>query len=899
MNDPGSTSSRTLSSQEWARVRAALEWALERPEPEREDWLSACLVAEPELLERAIALLRRDEGHASSSAPACGATPRVLGAWTLERELASGGMGTVWLARRSSGGFEQLAAVKLVRRGLESESALRLFVRERALLARLEHPGIARLLDGGIGPEQQPYLVMEFVEGRPIDRFCDERGLGLVARVELLRKVCAAVSYLHQHLVVHRDLKPSNVLVTGAGEPKLVDFGIAKVLDEAQESGATVTQGRILTPGYASPEQLRGEPVTTASDVFALGVLAYELLAGAHPFRAPGRAQTQLERLVLESDPPPPSALCADAARARRLRGDLDTIVLTALRKEPERRYASAEELSADLGRHLASLPVHARPESRLYLASRFARRHRAAVIASLCFVLALVGGLATSLRLYVGQRAARREADEKRELAAARFESLRELTAHHLIELHDRLYELEGSMAARESLIATLSSELLRLAAEEPRDPAVRLALARAWRRTGLAQGDPNWQSLGRFEDALASHEKARALLLALRGSGLDARELDLEHARNERNRGSLLALLGRSGAALEALESAAGAAAPHARELGALDVLAPAARERAALLIDRGQHAQAQQALERARELDHTLAEHPDARREPSLERVLQRSAREGAALAAEGAHAEALECYAQALARFEAEQGMAHAGLRRRRQELLLLGAQSLVASGRASQAESSVAEVLAEREGRALRDPLDFQARADLAHALEARAAVRAALDDSAAALDDLERALRLREELARERPGAARLQRELAEGWDRLGEHLRRAGRAREAVKLHERALESFERLLVGDPENETLRRDLSVCLYALAWAHLELHSDALLPLEERIAELELARTHLDASRSILLEQRARGSLRPSDASILDGHSRSLEQMDRQLERLVEGHLSGG
>ncbi len=344
-----------------------------------------------------------------------------IGAYRLVDEIGHGGMGSVYLAERADGQFEQRAALKLLRRDLDTEDARRRFLAERQILARVSHPNIARLLDGGVTPDARPYFVMEHVEGVAIDVYCDEHLLAISERLRLFRTVCSAVHYAHRHLIVHRDLKPSNVLVTADGTVKLVDFGIAKLLDaESLDSSVPQTQTglRMMTPEYASPEQVRGDPVTTASDVYQLGVLLFELLTGHRPYRLRRRSLLEMERVITETDPERPSTAIdrADAdesidaplrvtpelvSRARgttieklrrRLSGDLDNIVLMAMRREPERRYESAQQLAEDVRRHQEAVPVIARPDTVGYLASRFIRRHKLGVATTAAGVLTAIG---------------------------------------------------------------------------------------------------------------------------------------------------------------------------------------------------------------------------------------------------------------------------------------------------------------------------------------------------------------------------------------------------------------------------------------------------------------------------------------------------------------------------
>ncbi|MGE0552200.1 MAG: serine/threonine-protein kinase [Gemmatimonadales bacterium] len=327
--------------------------------------------------------------------------------------LGRGGMGEVYLAERDDGQFAQRVAIKLVQR--QAPGLVRRFLEERRILASLEHPGIARLVDGGVTDDGEPYFAMELVEGEPIDRWCDARKLGIDDRLRLFGAVADAVSFAHQRLVVHRDLKPSNILVTAGGQVKLLDFGIAKPLTELDSSAElTRTMGYLMTPDFAAPEQVRGEPVSTVTDIYALGVILFGLLTGRRPYDLRGRSPAEIERIICEVEPPRPSdtfgptapdAAGRATARAgtaerlrRRLRGDLDAIALTALSKEPARRYPSAAALRADVDRFRRGLPIEARPTSALYRLGKLARRNRAAVAASLVALSALVGGTVVSV---------------------------------------------------------------------------------------------------------------------------------------------------------------------------------------------------------------------------------------------------------------------------------------------------------------------------------------------------------------------------------------------------------------------------------------------------------------------------------------------------------------------
>jgi tetratricopeptide (TPR) repeat protein/predicted Ser/Thr protein kinase len=327
------------------------------------------------------------------------AVGRPIGPYRVMRELARGGMGVVYLAERADGQFEQRVALKLIKRGMDSDEIYRRFLAERQILARLNHPHIARLLDGGVSAEGQPYFALEYIEGTTIIAHCETRRLDVDERLRLFLDVCDAVRYAHQNLVVHRDLKPSNILVTADGEVKLLDFGIAKLLGQeaGSETGLTETGLRVMTPEYAAPEQVAGDPVTTATDVYALGAVLYELLTWHRAHRLDRRTPAEIVRVVCEVEPEPPSAVAPGAYR-RRLRGDLDTIALTALKKEPDRRYPTVEQLASDVRRHLDGLPVTARPDTWRYRAAKFVGRHRIGVAAGTAVVLSLVAGLAGTI---------------------------------------------------------------------------------------------------------------------------------------------------------------------------------------------------------------------------------------------------------------------------------------------------------------------------------------------------------------------------------------------------------------------------------------------------------------------------------------------------------------------
>src|SRR5262245_22193999 len=355
----------------------------------------AALLARRDAVETAAFL----EGSALGLTEAASLAGRTVGSYTLERPLGEGGMGAVWLARRSDGRFEGKAAVKFLNLALLGRGAER-FRREGNLLARLAHPNIARLLDAGVAPGGQPYLVLEYVDGEPIDRWCKTQALDTKARLRLFLDVLAAVAHAHNNLILHRDLKPANILVTVEGQVRLLDFGIAKVLEDGGDRTIPVTEvgDRVLTPDYAAPEQILGEPLTVATDVYALGVVLYELLTDSRPYKIKRESRHALEDAIIAAEPPPPSAAVSNRALQRQLAGDLDTIVLKALKKGLAERFATVGALADDLRRYLTGAPVLARADSTWYRARKLLARHKLTASAAATALLAVIIGGAVAL---------------------------------------------------------------------------------------------------------------------------------------------------------------------------------------------------------------------------------------------------------------------------------------------------------------------------------------------------------------------------------------------------------------------------------------------------------------------------------------------------------------------
>lgn len=569
----------------WSIVKEKLYAALELEGQLRAAYLDEIARQDPELRNELDSLLASHEQASASflnqpaaaiatllSDPAEEMIGRRLGPYEVICQIGVGGMGEVYRAFRADDEYRKEVAIKLVRAGQASSAILNRFRNERQILASLEHPNICRLLDGGTTQDGLPYLVMELIEGAPIDQYCAQQHLGLRDRLRLFLQVCSAVQFAHQHLIIHRDIKPANILITRQGEPKLLDFGIAKILgpSPAETSTPAVTLVQLLTPGYASPEQIKGEPITTATDVYSLGVVLYELVTGKSPYRPASTSSHEISRAVCEDEPLRPSQLVREQRQEAKeqnsqssrietdklshgLRGDIDNIVLMALRKEPQRRYGSVEQFAGDIRRHLDNLPVSAQQDTLPYRASKFVLRHKAGVLAAGLAIVALVIGIAAILHEASVARQQAKRAEEQRLRAERRFNDVRKLANSLMFELHDSIKDLPGSTPARKLLVSRALEYLDSLNTEAKSDVSLQKELAAAYERIGDVQGQPRQANLGDPTGAVTSYKHALTIRESLASTNPSDVELLRQLVPNYAKLSDLLWSMAQRSAAME----------------------------------------------------------------------------------------------------------------------------------------------------------------------------------------------------------------------------------------------------------------------------------------------------------------------------------------------------------
>jgi tetratricopeptide (TPR) repeat protein/predicted Ser/Thr protein kinase len=839
-----------MSDREWKRVKHVVAEAWAHPPAERASYARAACEGDGPLYQEVLSLLASmDQVGDRFETPAFTLTSdravtdviraqrpiavgERIGPWEIVRELGRGGMGTVYLAERTGAEFHQRVAIKIVRGGSADEVLVRRFQEERRILATLDHPHIARLIDGGATELGLPYVAMEYVEGLPIDVFCQERQLDVRGKLEVFRRVCLAVHYAHQRLVVHRDLKASNILVTADGTPKLLDFGIAKMLEADGPTDATRTLFRMLTPETASPEQVRGEPVTTTTDVYALGVLLYRLLSGQSPYRVPTGSETELVRAICEQTPEPPSAPARAASRGG-ARGpidrDLDRIVLMALRKEPDRRYGTAEQFAEDVHRWLTARPVLAVPDSPAYRARKFVARNRVAVGAAAAFLVAVVGGAtATTWQATVAR--------QERNRARHEFNAVRSLATAVLGELHDAVIRLPGSLAARELLIRRATEYLDALSADAEHDIGLRRELAFGYQRLGQVQGQVGFPNLGDRGGARRSYEKSAKLFESLGASSIDANTA-----------------------------------------VGLSDTYLALAN------FDSDSRARAARHFEARRLVEGFLE------REPSNARLLSGAMSVWSAI---GNQREGAKDYAGALALFAKVAGAGESMLALAPDDMSVSRNLSLAYKkmGTENEVLGALDEALAFYEkamaldrARVARDPGRGLWRLDLSFSHGAIGAVLATKDETRAALDQYRQAVELRRAVVDADPNDDFAKSALARGYERVAAMLGRLGEVDAAMQAQEDRLAVLEKRRVAHPDRDNVWRDQTTasfdaavrCLTLLESMHGSAHAS-------RAARVRAMLDHIGALQAQWSRQKRAGALAPAKLEL----DRALERCDR-------------
>ena len=834
----------TLSAERWQRIKTILADALDCPDAAgRRACVERSCAGDDALRREVESFLDREASGLEKFADGAGAwrdqdggaavnVGRRLGAYELVREIGRGGMGAVYLARRVDGRFEQQVAVKLLKRGTDTDEVLRRFRAERRILARLEHPGIARLLDGGETEEGLPFFVMEYVAGISLTDFARKNGLSVPARLELFNKVCAAVQFAHQNLVVHRDLKPGNILVTAEGEPKLLDFGLARLLGPAEGDSAaptvTIAESRRLTPAYASPEQVRGTVLTTSSDVYSLGALLYELLTDQppHRFSSPHPPPLELLHVIGEQEPLRLSLAVVDASIRPRLRGDLDNIVGLAMRKEPARRYGTVGALADDVRRHLESRPVRARPDTWRYRTAKFIGRNKTGVaVGALVFIALMTASMVAAWEA--------RQAIYHARQADRRFNEVRALAHSFLFEFHDAIRDLPGSTPARRLLVTRALEYLDGLARESGGDNALRRELAQAYIQVGDVQGQPNFANLGDTTGALASYRRAVAIVETLPDDDVS----NVVRADAWTALGSLLAITGRDFAGATDLENRAlalreqlAARAPadpvRQRDLVAnLIAVGDVLNANAVAVWDRMEEVRrTQDYYERALELCERLrAAKPT---DPDLNRQLARlHYRLGNVCHLRGMHgsgdpallAQGLEHFRRCVALREADFAAfpANGRVRRDLADSLMMKSEVQTLAGDPAGALVDCRRAIAFLAELAAADPENFWARQDLAFAHGCASTPLRAMNDLAGALDEMDQAESLYRSLANADPSSLtpvlHLNHILRRRTEICQARKDRAG----TVESARRWVLCAERLSAASPDDETLRAELA------------------------------------------------------------------------------------
>ncbi|HEX5491216.1 MAG TPA: protein kinase [Candidatus Udaeobacter sp.] len=781
---------------------------------------------------------------------------QILGDYEIVSLLGQGGMGEVYLATDTK--LERRVAIKIVKHAVGSASVLPHSRKEEKILAALNHPSIARLYGAEVTSSGLPYFVMEYVEGRRLDQYCREQELSIPDRLAIFRKVCAAITYAHQNLIIHRDIKPANIRVTIDGEPKLLDFGIAKLLDPETSSAAelTMTFAAVMTPEYASPEQVRGENITTASDVYSLGVVLYELLTGQRPYNIKTRNPTEIARVVSDYQPARPSTAVAklegtDSGRVvldpRSLRGDLDNIVLKALRKESSRRYLSVAQFSDDIRRYLEGRPVSARKDTFKYRSLKFIKRNKLAVGAGGVIMLSLVAGIAATA-------VEARRANQQRARAEKRFNDVRRLANALMFEIHDSVKDLQGSTPTRRLIVSRALEYLDSLAREASGDPQLQRDLASAYEKVGDIQGNPYSANLGDVEGALSSYRKALAIREKLESKDQTV-EASMELARSYRAMGDILEQKG----------DVAGTMQNYRRSTSMFEELAAA--HSADLSV--------QDELARAYEAQGDgLGRVPDSA-------------------------AERLKSYASALSiRQKLLAQKAYDPKLRRSVGLTLL---KVGGANDAKKPESidSIKHGINMLEKLSAEYPHNQRARREVGYGYYQLGNTFVEAGDYAAALESRRKAFAIREQIAAQDPKNAQAVFDLAVAHADISEALTASGSSTEAVDHAQHALSLLQELSAADPDNVVYSRNIGLCYEKLAAVFQRLGADESRSRAQRTKDWTEARAWYEKASRLFSELRDRGTLMPADSEQPAKFENKVRECDAAISSLKVNPGSAG
>jgi eukaryotic-like serine/threonine-protein kinase len=869
-----------ISPGDWQRVKEAFHSAVELDPEQRKSFLDEFRSEEPELFRELESLLGHQQptiqvfddralllsGLAQDEQLSW--EGRKIGSYQVVAKIGEGGMGAVFQAIRIDDHYLKNVAIKIVRAACATQPYLQRFRGERQILATLDHPHIAHLLDGGATDDGLPYLVMEHVSGLPIDEYCDRHKLSIQDRLKLLLKVCSAVEYAHQKLVIHRDLKPANILVTSEGQPKLLDFGIAKLLDPElyfQTIDADGTNGWPMTPEFASPEQVRGGQITTASDVYSLGVVLYRLMTGHPPYVLPRTGLAQWSRVILETEPERPSVIIEKCevtstsqrpqsetpdeiasargtrlpALRRSLRGDIDNIVLMALRKDPARRYASVEQLANDIRRTLEGLPVSARPDTITYRVTKYARRHRVLVAAAALVILSLSTGIIASLRQA-------HIAEQQRAVAEQRFNDIRDVSHDLIFQIHDSIQFLPGATPARKLVVQSALRYLNTLSKDAPGNLSVQQEIAAAYDKIGDVQGGIGSANLGDTAGALDSYRKA----LEVRKRILDAKPHDSE------TRDGLVQSYQRIGR----------------------------------IYMDMGRYDEAAQIAQNHLDLSRQIAaDSPESRKAQS--RLAASYDGMGDTLSSLGRWDECLKNYEASSQIFKSladsspkpEIARGNWALERRKIGGVLEARGSLV------RALAEYRQSLGVDRDLATADPLDTgQARA-LAIDYTNLGDALLKTSESSSALQNYRQALSIDRRLMAADPSDASARYYLVFDSYRLGDALLKSSKMNEAVAQYRLAASLAEKNARSDPENAMLRSELARVYAKLAKAHVAIATAGALSRSQKQSTLATAHSTYKKSLTIWLDLQKRGAIQSNDRKEPDRVAEELKACSRQLE----------